>query len=89
MWISSVTYIDPFAGSGARTEKRTGGGLLEGRPLEEEIVTFAGSARRALEITPHFDHYRFADTKAEHVEALKALAADYGERDIFSRDTPD
>lgn len=78
-------YIDPFAGSGTRTEKRTAGGLWEGRPLQEEIVTFAGSARRALEITPHFDHYRFADTKTEHVDALRSLAAEYANWDIDVR----
>jgi three-Cys-motif partner protein len=75
-------YIDPFAGSGEREEKRLAGGLLEGRPLEEEVVSFAGSARRALEILPPFDHYRFADVKRAHVKALENLAAQYAHRDI-------
>lgn len=75
-------YIDPFAGSGERAEKRLAGGLLEGRPAEEEIVTFSGSAQRALEITPHFDHYRFADSKPGHVEALRRLASKHPDRDI-------
>lgn len=76
-------YIDPFAGSGERVEKRVAGGLLEGRPIEEEEVAFAGSARRALDIVPHFHHYRFADTKRSHVEALRRLAREHPERDIL------
>lgn len=75
-------YIDPFAGTGERSEKRIGGGLLEGKALEEEVVRFAGSAKLALEIEPHFDHYRFADTKPAHVEALRRLAGEYQGRDI-------
>lgn len=75
-------YIDPFAGTGERTEKRQSGGIFEGRPPEEEIVTFSGSAKRALEISPRFDHYRFADAKTAHVRALRALAAQYADRDI-------
>lgn len=75
-------YIDPFAGSGEREEKRLSGGLLENRPLEEEVLTFAGSAKLALEIEPHFNHYRFADTKSDHVDALRKLQAAYRERDI-------
>ena len=75
-------YIDPFAGTGGRVEKRLGGGLLEGKALEEELVRFAGSAKLALEVEPPFDHYRFADTKTTHVEALQRLKAEYAGRDI-------
>jgi three-Cys-motif partner protein len=75
-------YIDPFAGSGERTETRVTGGLLEGSPLEEKRVTFEGSARRALNIRPAFHHYRFADTKPAHVEALRKIATEYPDRDI-------
>lgn len=75
-------YIDPFAGSGEREEKRLSGGLLDGQPIEEAVLTFAGSAKLALEVEPYFDHYRFADTKPEHVDALRLLAAEYPGRDI-------
>jgi three-Cys-motif partner protein len=75
-------YIDPFAGSGERVQKMLTGDLMQGRPLEEELVTFSGSARRALEITPPFAHYRFADTKPAHIEALQSLKSEYAERDI-------
>lgn len=75
-------YIDPFAGSGERTETRVTGGLLEGTPIEKTRVTFEGSARRALNIEPAFHHYRFADTKPAHVEALRNLATEYPDRDI-------
>ena len=75
-------YIDPFAGSGERVERRLGGGLMEGRALEEETVSYAGSAKRALEVTPRFAHYRFADTKSEHVEALNRLKDEYPDCDV-------
>ncbi len=75
-------YIDPFAGSGDRSERKLIGGLLEGYPVEETTVTFSGSAKRALEITPAFDHYRFADTKPGHVNALQRLASEHPDRDI-------
>jgi three-Cys-motif partner protein len=75
-------YIDPFAGTGDRTEKQTAGGILEGAPVHEVEVSHAGSAKLALDITPHFDHYRFAETKPAHVEALRELAAQYPGRDI-------
>jgi three-Cys-motif partner protein len=75
-------YIDPFAGTGERSEKRQTAGILQGEPPAEEVVKFAGSARRALEITPQFDHYRFADAKASHARALQSLAAEYSGRDI-------
>ena len=75
-------YIDPFAGSGEREEKRLSGGLLENRALEEEVLTFAGSAKLALEIEPHFNHYRFADTKSDHIQALRELKAAHSDRDI-------
>lgn len=35
-----------------------------------------------MEIEPHFNHYRFADTKSDHVDALRKLQAAYRERDI-------
>jgi three-Cys-motif partner protein len=75
-------YIDPFAGSGERVETRLGGGLLEGRMIEKEEVAFSGSARRALDVTPPFHHYRFADTKPSNVEALRRLLPEYPGRDI-------
>ena len=75
-------YIDPFAGSGEREETRLSRGLLEGRVIEEEVLTFAGSAKLALLIEPYFDHYRFADTKSEHIAALQHLREEYCGRDI-------
>ena len=35
-----------------------------------------------MEIEPHFNHYRFADTKSEHLDALRDLADEYPDRDI-------
>lgn len=75
-------YVDPFAGTGERSEKRQTGGIFQSEAPGEEVVTFAGSARRALDISPHFDHYRFADAKAGHVRALRNLASEYEDRDV-------
>lgn len=75
-------YVDPFAGTGERSEKRETGGIFDSQSGREEVVTFAGSARRALDISPPFDHYRFADAKAGHVRALRKLASEYEHRDV-------
>lgn len=77
-------YFDPFAGTGDRTETRFTGGIFDGRPIEEEVVTHSGSARRALEVEPHFDHYRFADSKKAHAVALQSLATAYPEQDVVA-----
>src|SRR5688572_3212579 len=54
-------YIDAFAGTGDRHEEVQKGGLLENEPIHtiEEILD--GSARKALGISPPFDHYWFSE----------------------------
>ncbi|MEJ7933639.1 three-Cys-motif partner protein TcmP [Sphingobium sp. AN558] len=84
-------YIDPFAGTGTRVAKKQTGGLLEGVPvaIEEEIL--AGSARRALSVTPHFHHLVLSDRRPKHFKALCALAEEHPDRDIrpFNTDAND
>ena len=52
-------YIDAFAGTGERTVETTIGGLFEGRPIETQIEARAGSARRALGVSPPFSTLHF------------------------------
>lgn len=80
--IFDLWYIDAFAGSGTRTVKTTAGGLLEGTPLEFVKRRLDGSAKRALQITPAFDHFLFIEADTEFHEALKGLKEQYPERDI-------
>ena len=74
-------YVDPFAGTGERTEIATAGGLFEGEPISEIEKTYPGSAARALGLSPPFDHYRFGDTKPSHVAALQELCAKFPGKD--------
>jgi three-Cys-motif partner protein len=76
-------YVDAFAGTGERTEERIAGGLFaEEGPARRRIETLAGSARRALEVAPGFDHFVFIEQDPGHCEALKALKRNYPDRDI-------
>jgi three-Cys-motif partner protein len=81
-------YVDPFAGTGERTAVEQEGGLFEGAPLSEVEKRYPGSAARALELTPPFDHLRFGDANPSHVRALQELVALYPNRDakVFRED---
>lgn len=63
-------YIDAFAGSGDRESQRETGGIFEGAPIETIRETLAGSARRALDVRPPFDHYVFIEKDETRCEAL-------------------
>jgi three-Cys-motif partner protein len=75
-------YIDAFAGTGDRTERRQKGGLFEGAPLHVVTETLSGSARRALKIVPPFQHFIFNEMNDERRSALEALKGQHPERDI-------
>lgn len=67
-------YIDAFAGTGDRTAEFTEGGIFEKVPIERVERVLDGSARKALQINPPFDHYWFAEQhkgRAQKLEALK------------------
>lgn len=78
----NLWYIDAFAGSGSRTSSVTKGGLFEGAPLEVEDIELAGSARRALEVQPGFQHFRFVEDHRGRFNDLSRLKVEYPDRDI-------
>lgn len=76
-------YVDPFAGTGDRIETELAGGLLDGTPITEIERRYPGSASRALTLSPPFNHYRFGDTKRDHVLALQDLCAQFPQKDAL------
>ena len=77
-------YVDAFAGTGERNAKVTRGGIFEDAPLEEVEEVLAGSAKRALQITPPFAHYWFSEQRPTRVKALEALREEF-DSDIIVR----
>lgn len=73
-------YIDAFAGTGDRAEKRR-----ESLPLldlpELDAIT-KGSARLALEVNPPFDTYVLIERAARRASELSALVQAYPDRNI-------
>jgi hypothetical protein len=80
-------YIDAFAGTGDRIETRKVGGLLEGVPESTVTETLAGSARRALQVTPPFQHFIFNEMHAARRAALQKILTENPDRDIEILDT--
>ena len=77
-------YIDAFAGTGYREERRGGdapGGLAEllfpDLAEAEPQTLLAGSARRALETAPPFDRYVFIEQRSDRCEELEALRGEF------------
>ncbi len=73
-------YIDAFAGTGDRTNKR-----LESQPLLDlpELDAIAkGSARLALEVEPPFDRYVLIEKAAHRASELSALLEEYPGRNV-------
>lgn len=79
-------YIDAFAGTGERIERRgqDGGASVSLFGDEADAVATAkeGSVRIALEIDPPFGRYVLIDKSQEHVDRLNALQAQYPNRSI-------
>jgi three-Cys-motif partner protein len=75
-------YIDAFAGTGDRIETRKVGGLLEGVPESTVTETLAGSARRALQVKPPFQHFIFNEMHAARRAALQKILTENPDRDI-------
>lgn len=77
-----TTYVDAFAGTGARSSpppaRRTEGSLFEDAEADPEARSFKrGSARAALEVEPPFDSYVFVDRNPEHAEQLRRLGDEF------------
>jgi len=77
-------YVDAFAGTGERNAKVVKGGIFDNTPVEEVEEVLAGSARRALEISPPFAHYWFSEQRPTRVKALEALRNEF-DSDIIIR----
>ncbi len=73
-------YIDAFAGTGDRHAELQRGGIFEGAPIEKLEIILDGSARKALQIQPPFDHYWFTEQHRGRTSVLRALG------DEFSRE---
>jgi three-Cys-motif partner protein len=79
-----TSYVDAFAGTGARSDRpaaalrRAEGSLFEDVEADPEARSFKrGSARAALEVEPAFDSYVFVDHKPEHAEQLRRLGDEF------------
>lgn len=82
-----TTYVDAFAGTGARSSRaslpsqRTEGSLFEDAEADPEAQSFKqGSARAALEVEPAFDSYVFVDQNLDHADQLKRLGDEFPEK---------
>jgi len=78
-----VSYVDAFAGTGhiPRREREGAISLLPELDLSEDEFR-KGSVRRALEITPPFDHYVFIEKHPAKFNELVSLANQFPNRDI-------
>jgi three-Cys-motif partner protein len=73
-------YIDAFAGSGDRTDKRRETLPLLDLPEFEAVAK--GSARIALEIEPPFHRYIFVERAAKRASELSTLRSEFPTRNI-------
>lgn len=73
-------YIDAFAGTGDRTEKRRESLPLLDLPDFESITK--GSARLGLEVEPPFDRYILIERKSRRASELANLVSEYPGRNI-------
>jgi len=64
-----TTYIDAFAGTGEVQFGETKNSLLDSD--EEAKTVIAGSAVRAMGVTPPFSHYVFIDKRKKCIKALR------------------
>src|ERR1035437_3122963 len=77
-----TTYLDAFAGTGEIPRPELGffSNIPELVEAEEEFRK--GSARRALEVKPPFDHYVFIEKNGAKCQELGAAAREFPERDV-------
>jgi three-Cys-motif partner protein len=73
-------YIDAFAGTGDRTDKRRK--VLPLLDLPEFDAVAKGSARLALEIEPPFDRYVFIERVTRRASELLALKSEFPRRNV-------
>lgn len=82
-----TSYVDAFAGTGARADRSAAaleeaeGRLFEDAEADPEARSFKrGSARAALDVEPPFDAYVFVDRNPAHAEQLRRLGEEYPEK---------
>jgi three-Cys-motif partner protein len=73
-------YIDAFAGTGGRTDKRTASFPLLDFPEADAVRK--GSARLALEIEPPFHRYILIERSARRASELRALKSEFPRQKI-------
>lgn len=76
-----IWYVDAFAGTGDREAERLVGDIFEGVPMEVIKETLEGSARRALQVEPPFNHFVFIENDSKRCAVLQGLK-DETTRDI-------
>ena len=75
-------YVDPFAGTGSREELRGNGGLWSETENPDELVSYPGSAVRALLLDPPFHHFVFGDERRDRRKALAELRDKHADKDV-------
>jgi three-Cys-motif partner protein len=74
-------YVDGFAGSGASSAKTNGTEEADPTLFDTDSIIL-GSPVRALNVTPQFDRYIFADANAKNASSLGGLVQAYPDRMI-------
>jgi three-Cys-motif partner protein len=74
-------YIDAFAGSGYRRDKKSDN-LFKKDELLLRNSYFSGSAKISLGIEPGFTKYFFIDIDEENIESLNKLKIEFPDKDI-------
>lgn len=78
-----ITYLDAFAGTGYMAIPDMPPAMLIPEMLEGVEEYQKGSARRALEVEPSFDHYIFVEKDKKRFGELELLRKDFANRDIL------
>jgi three-Cys-motif partner protein len=81
---AELWYVDAFAGTGCRTVRHEAreGDLIDAA-VPERIEQRRGSVQIAIDVTPQFDRLVFMESKPSHCAALRELARQHSDRDIF------
>lgn len=75
-------YFDAFAGSGNRDAQKEIGGIFDGVPVETIIETLDGSVKRALQVTPPFNHFVFMEKHPGRYQSLCEIQGKNPQKDI-------
>jgi len=78
-------YIDAFAGTGYREEKKNKTDnqiyLFQQNDIKEIEIYTKGSARVALEVKPEFDKYIFIEKTRKHFIELRKLKEEFKDKE--------